>query len=159
MLSFVSSGRLISGVWEDYWLFYSGCDVYCGNMFVILLDDLVVDGLFEMKDLLKAYGGSENVDFGRVAATNELLIVKVVEKLFVMVSGSGLKGEYDVFCVCVDVKVWLDFVATFDVIDSTSEFLGKYWWDWFVEYCDCDLGVFVVIESEKVSLIEFFKVM
>jgi 4-alpha-glucanotransferase len=142
---------------EDYWSPYSGRDAHCGNTLVISLDDLVADGLLETKDLPKAYGGSENVDFGRVAATNEPLIAKAAEKLLAMASGSGLKGEYDAFCARADVKAWLDPAATFDAIDSTPELLGKYWWDWPAEYRDRDPGALAAIESEKASSIELFK--
>jgi 4-alpha-glucanotransferase len=157
VLPLVPPGRPIPGVREDYWSPYSGRDAHCGNTLVISLDDLVADGLLETKDLPKAYGGSENVDFGRVAATNEPLIAKAAEKLLAMASGSGLKGEYDAFCARADVKAWLDPAATFDAIDSTPELLGKYWWDWPAEYRDRDPGALAAIESEKASSIELFK--
>ena len=152
VLPLVPPGRPIPGVREDYWSPYSGRDAHCGNTLVISLDDLVADGLLETKDLPKAYGGSENVDFGRVAATNEPLIAKAAEKLLAMASGSGLKGEYDAFCARADVKAWLDPAATFDAIDSTPELLGKYWWDWPAEYRDRDPGALAAIESEKSEL-------
>lgn len=156
VLPLVPPGRPIPGVREDYWSPYSGRDAHCGNTLMISLDDLVRDGLLRAEELPKAYGKTK-VEFGAVAATNEPLIAKAAERLLAMPRGEGLRGEYDAFCAREDVRAWLDPAAVFDAIDTTPALIGKYWWDWPVEYRDRDPSALAAIERDRADSIELFK--
>lgn len=57
--------------------FYVGVDVNCGNIFLILFEEFVKDGLLEVFDflVLVLFG---RVDFDVVVRLKDILIVKVV---------------------------------------------------------------------------------
>ena len=130
VLPLVPPGRPIPGVREDYWSPYSGRDAHCGNTLIISLSELVKDGLLTSDVLPHPYNTRGDVDFSKVAATNEPLIAKAASRLVERPDSDALKEEFNMWRSRPEIDVWLKDAALFDAICKTPELLGKDWWDW-----------------------------
>eukprot|EP00227_Mantoniella_beaufortii_P016724 CAMPEP_0197587556 /NCGR_PEP_ID=MMETSP1326-20131121/9137_1 /TAXON_ID=1155430 /ORGANISM="Genus nov. species nov., Strain RCC2288" /LENGTH=609 /DNA_ID=CAMNT_0043152301 /DNA_START=70 /DNA_END=1899 /DNA_ORIENTATION=+ len=130
VLPLVPPGRPIPGIREDYWSPYSGRDAHCGNTLLISLDELVKDKLLESSELPAPYNLTGDVDFSKVAATNEPLIATAARRLLALDDASPLMAAFKVWKARPEIAAWLDEAALFDAIGNTEGLVGKDWWDW-----------------------------
>lgn len=130
VLPLVPPGRPIPGVREDYWSPYSGQNAQAGNTLLISLGELVKDGLLKNNDLPHPYNLRGNVDFGKVAATNEPRINKAARNLVDRSDDDELKAKFLAWRARPEISSWLEEAALFDAISNEPELLGKDWWDW-----------------------------
>ena len=130
VLPLVPPGRPIPGVREDYWSPYSGQNAQAGNTLLISLGELAKDGLLESSELPHPYNMRGNVDFGKVAETNEPLINKAARNLVSRSDDDELKAKFIEWRARPEIAAWLDEASLFDAICNEPELLGKDWWDW-----------------------------
>ena len=125
VLPLVPPGRPIPGVREDYWSPYSGQNAQAGNTLLISLGELVKDGLLQGKELPHPYNMRGNVDFGKVAETNEPLINKAARNLVNRPDDDELKAKFIAWRARPEIKLWLDEAALFHAICNEPELLGE----------------------------------
>lgn len=130
VLPLVPPGRPIPGLREDYWSPYSGQNAQAGNTLIISLAELAKDGLIESSDMPHPYNMRGNVDFDKVAATNEPVIFKAARNLVARADDDELKAKFIAWRARPEIAAWLDDAALFDAISKEPELLGKDWWDW-----------------------------
>eukprot|EP00208_Stichococcus_sp_RCC1054_P003340 CAMPEP_0206140558 /NCGR_PEP_ID=MMETSP1473-20131121/9760_1 /ASSEMBLY_ACC=CAM_ASM_001109 /TAXON_ID=1461547 /ORGANISM="Stichococcus sp, Strain RCC1054" /LENGTH=558 /DNA_ID=CAMNT_0053534735 /DNA_START=359 /DNA_END=2035 /DNA_ORIENTATION=- len=137
---------------DTYWSPYSGLDALCGNPLMIDLDDLVVRGLLDKKDLPEKMKVAD-AHFPTVRKVKGPLLVKAARTLLTDERFDAMRAELAAFR---KANAWVEESALFYALTQAPDTANMAWWDWPEDLRKRDLKTVQAAREEHREVIELF---